>query len=67
MKQGFIQRYSTEIFLNRIEGINIAQSVTGRILGYGSLIIIGTGGTTDYYNSVPNPVHFRKLVQQRLP
>lgn len=66
MKRGFIQRYSTEVFLSKIEGINIDQSFTGRILDYGSIIIVGTGGTNDYYNSVPNPVKFRKAVQQQL-
>lgn len=66
MKQGVIQRRTTEIFLSKIESINISQSIMGRISGYGGIIIVGTGGTTDYYNNVPNPVHFRNLVQQRL-
>lgn len=66
MKRGFIQRHSTEVFLSKIEGVNIHQSFTGRILNYGSIIIVGTGGTTDYYSSVPNPVKFRKYVQQQL-
>ncbi len=64
MKRGFIQRYSTEVFLSKIEGVNINQSITGRLLNYGSVIIVGTGGTTDYYSNVPNPVYFRQLVRQ---
>lgn len=66
MKRGFIQRYSTEVFLSKIEGVKINQSFTGRILNYGNIIIIGTGGTKDYYSSVPNPVRFRKWIQQQL-
>jgi len=43
MKRGFIQRYSSENFLQKIENIQVEQSIPGRILNYGTVIIIGTG------------------------
>lgn len=65
LKEGFIERRAVEIFLRRLEGINIEQTVVGRILDYGTLIVIGTGGTKDYYYNIPHPFAFRKIVQQQ--
>jgi uncharacterized membrane protein YdbT with pleckstrin-like domain len=65
MKTGFVSRNSLEIFLRKLEAINVNQTVTGRILNYGTLVIIGTGGTEDFYFNVPDPLNFRKRVQQQ--
>ena len=66
MKTGWIARNTIEIFLDKVEAINVDQSVLGRILGYGTLIIIGTGGTQDPYFNVPNPLQFRRLAQRQI-
>lgn len=65
MKTGLVSRNSLEIFLRKLEAINVNQTVTGRILNYGTLVIIGTGGTEDFYPNVPDPLNFRKRVQQQ--
>lgn len=65
MKTGWIQRNSLEIFLRKLEAINVNQTVPGRIFNYGTLVIIGTGGTEDFYFNVPDPLGFRKRVQQQ--
>lgn len=66
MKTGWIQRNSVELFLRKLEAINVDQSIPGRFLNYGTLIIVGTGGTGDPYLYVPNPLNFRKLVQEQV-
>lgn len=63
MKMGFIRRYSSENFLQKIENIQVEQSIPGRILNYGTVIIIGTGGTREAFNLVADPLAFRKQVQ----
>ncbi len=65
MKEGWISRRALEIFLRKLEGINVDQTITGRILSYGTLVIIGTGGTKDHYFNIPKPFEFRKIVQQQ--
>lgn len=65
MKTGLISRNSLEIFLRKLEAINVNQTIPGRILNYGTIVIIGTGGTEDFYFNVPNPLSFRKRVQQQ--
>lgn len=66
MKTGWIQRNSLEVFLDKIEAVRVGQSILGRILNYGTLIIVGTGGTEDPFFNIPDPLSFRKQVQQQI-
>lgn len=66
MKVGWIQRDAFETFLTRTEGIKVFQSVLGRILNYGTITVIGTGGTADSFRQVPNPLQFRHIIQEQL-
>lgn len=64
IKTGFISRQTFEMNLSRIESVEVDQSFWGRILGYGSITIIGTGGTRELFNNISNPLKFRKVFQQ---
>ena len=66
LKKGFIQRDTVELFLDKIEAINIDQTILGRILDYGTVVIVGTGGSRDPFGYVPNPLLFRKKIQQQI-
>ena len=44
-KEGLIRRETDEMRLSKIETVDIDQSVLGRILGYGTLEMTGTGGS----------------------
>ncbi len=66
IKTGFIRRDSLETFLHKIEGIQVTQSVWGRLLNYGTIVIIGTGGTRDPFSTIESPIQFRKQVQQQI-
>jgi len=66
MKTGWIQRRSIEIFLDKVEAIYVDQSVTGRIFDYGTIIIVGTGGSKDPFLFVPKPLMFRKQAQEQI-
>ncbi|HLD16823.1 MAG TPA: PH domain-containing protein [Coxiellaceae bacterium] len=65
-KWGWIQRNTTELLLQKVESIRVEQTVAGRIWGYGTLIITGTGGTRDVFLDVPNPLKFRELAQAQM-
>lgn len=64
VKIGWIHRESLELMLDKVEGVLVDQSIWGRIMGYGMITIIGTGGTKDSYPFIPHPLRFRKEVQQ---
>ncbi|WP_031408452.1 PH domain-containing protein [Thiomonas sp. FB-Cd] len=66
MKVGLIRRTSVEIVLNKIESIKVDQGIAGRIFDYGSIAIVGTGGTHDPFHRIAAPLQFRRAVQEQL-
>lgn len=66
LKMGFIQRSSLEILLSKIESIQVYQSILGRFLNYGTVIISGTGGSKDPFTRIADPFVFRRKVQEQL-
>lgn len=66
IKVGWIRRDTLEVFLDKIEAVSVYQSIPGRLLGYGTIVVIGTGGSQDPYRYVPNPLQFRKVVQRQI-
>ncbi len=65
-KVGFIRRNSIEIFLGKIEAIQVNQDVLGRVLGYGSITVSGTGGTRDPFHNIANPLELRRKIQEQI-
>ena len=65
LRQGIISRETVEIILAKCEDVSVEQSVMGRILGYGSLIVT-TGGATSYFDYVKTPVVFRNKVSAEI-
>lgn len=65
VKVGFIRRRSLELLLPKVEGIGVDQGILGRIFGYGTIIVTGTGGTKEVFRSIAAPLDFRRMVQQQ--
>lgn len=65
MKTGLIRRNAFEIFLQRVESVQIIQSVFGRIMNYGIITIGGVGGSKDMFYFIPHPLTFRQKIQER--
>ena len=57
---------SLEMLLNKIEGIQVNQSIFGRLLGFGSITVTGTGGTKDPFHNIAAPFEFRKKAQEQI-
>jgi uncharacterized membrane protein YdbT with pleckstrin-like domain len=64
IKQGFIARKTFEMNVSKIESVNVDQSLFGRMLDYGSITIIGTGGTRESFHNIRKPLEFRKAFQE---
>jgi len=64
IKTGLIGRRTIELNLSKIESVNVDQSIFGRILGFGSVQIVGTGGTRETFTNINNPITFRKRFQE---
>ena len=66
MKMGWIRRFSVELFLGKIEAVLVEQTLVGRLLGYGRVVVVGTGGSRDPFLYIANPLRFRHAVQQQM-
>jgi len=62
-KEGLISRSTMELPHGRIESIREAQSIPGRILGYGDIILEGTGGGKQFMKQIARPTTFKKHAQ----
>jgi uncharacterized membrane protein YdbT with pleckstrin-like domain len=65
MKVGWIARRVLELNLHKIESVNVDQSLLGRLLDYGTITVIGTGGTRETFDRIAHPLVFRKAFQQQ--
>ena len=65
-KHGLIRTSTAEVFLSKVEGISIRQGLFGRLLDYGLVLVRGTGGSTDVFRDIAEPLEFRKRMQNQI-
>ncbi|HEY60871.1 MAG TPA: PH domain-containing protein [Anaerolineae bacterium] len=65
-KKGLIMRNTVEIRLNQLESISISQRIDGRILGFGTVTVVGTGGTREKFKSISDPFELQKQVNNQV-
>jgi uncharacterized membrane protein YdbT with pleckstrin-like domain len=65
-KHGFIQRDSIETLLTKVEAISVDQGIAGRLFGYGTIVITGTGGTEESFPRIAAPLEFRRQIQSQV-
>jgi uncharacterized membrane protein YdbT with pleckstrin-like domain len=66
IKVGLASRQSLEIMLPKVESIGIDEPFWGRLLGYGTVTIHGTGGTPEPFQKIARPAEFRRQVQEQV-
>jgi uncharacterized membrane protein YdbT with pleckstrin-like domain len=59
-KFGFISRRTVELNINKVESIQVDQSVLGRIFNFGTLVISGAGDPQAPIPGISDPMSFRK-------
>jgi uncharacterized membrane protein YdbT with pleckstrin-like domain len=62
-KTGWIGRDTTEIELRSIEEVGLKQTIWGRIFGYGTLTVRGTGSGIVVSPGLDDPKIFQKAIQ----
>jgi uncharacterized membrane protein YdbT with pleckstrin-like domain len=65
IKSGMASRRTLDLMLSRVESIGVEETFLGRILGYGSVIVRGTGGTPEAFLMIAHPQEFRRTVQMQ--
>jgi uncharacterized membrane protein YdbT with pleckstrin-like domain len=66
VKTGLASRRTIELLLSRIESIAVEEPAMGRVLGYGTVVIRGTGGTPEIFEKISHPLEFREQVQSQI-
>ena len=66
IKVGLATRRTFELLLQKVESIGVEEPMMGRIFGYGTVVIHGTGGSPEAFDQVAHPIEFRKQVQQQI-
>lgn len=64
-KTGFIKRRTFEMALDKVESVDVDQSILGRILNYGDVTIRGVGEGIETIRTIASPLAFRSSITTR--
>ena len=64
-KTGFIKRRTFEMALDKVESVDVNQSIMGRILNYGDVTIMGVGEGKESIRTIASPLAFRSAITTR--
>jgi voltage-gated potassium channel Kch len=62
-RYGLLSMHTNEIALPNIEGVRVNQSILGRLFGYGTVRVEGTGVDSVTTPSIADPVGFVRAIQ----
>ncbi len=61
-KTGLLGRHTLEMNRSKVESVDVDQSVLGRLMGYGTIVVRGTGGSLEPIRHVAEPLTFRTRI-----
>jgi len=61
-KRGFVRRYTVEMHMDKVESVDVDQSILGRLLDYGDVIIHGTGMGIEPLPNIDHPLELRNHI-----
>jgi uncharacterized membrane protein YdbT with pleckstrin-like domain len=64
-KRGFLRRHTVEMNMDKVETVDVDQSVLGRLLGFGSIRVRGTGHGIENLQRVASPLRLRNAITAR--
>jgi uncharacterized membrane protein YdbT with pleckstrin-like domain len=64
-KAGFIKRRTFEMSLDKVESVDVNQSILGRIMNYGDVTVRGVGEGAETIKTIASPLAFRSHITAR--
>jgi uncharacterized membrane protein YdbT with pleckstrin-like domain len=61
-KSGVLARHTLEMNRSKVESVDVDQSVLGRIFGFGTIVVRGTGGSLEPIRMISDPLTFRSHI-----
>jgi len=65
-KTGLLARHTTEMNRDKVESVDVDQTLLGRIFGYGTIVVRGTGGSLEPIRNIGDPLTFRTYITASL-
>ena len=62
LKRGLIRRHTVEMNMNKIESVDVDQTLLGRMFGFGTIVVRGTGGSLEPIRRIADPLSFRSQI-----
>ena len=64
-KEGFVTRDTFEMNLDKVESVDVNQSIMGRLMNYGDVTILGVGEGKETISTISSPLTFRNSITAR--
>ena len=64
-KTGFIKRRTFEMSLDKVESVDVNQTILGRLLNYGDVTVRGVGEGAETIRTIASPLDFRNHITAR--
>ena len=61
-KTGFIRRHTVEMNMDKVETVDVDQSILGRLLGFGTIRVRGTGQGIESLRGIGDPIGLRNAI-----
>ena len=61
-KKGLVRRQTREMNMDKVESVQIDQSILGRMLDYGNVSILGTGEGFETLRTIASPIELRNSI-----
>jgi uncharacterized membrane protein YdbT with pleckstrin-like domain len=61
-KSGILARHTLEMNRSKVESVDVDQSLLGRLLGFGTIVVRGTGGSLEPIRMISDPLTFRSHI-----
>jgi uncharacterized membrane protein YdbT with pleckstrin-like domain len=64
-KKGLVRRQTNEMNMDKVESVQIDQSILGRMLDYGNVTMLGTGEGFETLRNIASPIELRNSITLR--
>jgi len=62
LKRGLIRRHTLEMNMQKVESVDVDQTLIGRLFNYGNVTIRGTGSSFEKLSRIDSPLKLRTTV-----